>query len=440
MSFTLTDEQLAIVNNDEKFIEVQAGPGTGKTFTLCRRIEKILDKRNLLPFEKILFCTYTNALTSNNLQALATQKNIDIRKVRTATLDSLLADVLCKLEISKEEKLALLSVDTEYKQARTMATKFLDEKPHEIACLVDLMIKRYPYIFIDEIQDIKNKEDSQISPKYRFLELLQASENLKQLIIVGDSKQSIFNQLPALRAFSLQNTPLTLTVSHRKEEHSGSAIEDIFSQVLNSEDTQKLTISEALNSIENGIHVEDCMIILQDLKNFPDKQRLFQLPGFWYGSFYDGQHALPQAFINSLFWYRDMQKGQVKQSLETVLLPFREVLSTGLTFSYFKCDYLNHFQKQSQTFGNFAKSLLELSFRQESSKVKKFQSFYANHQHLHDKPLNYFQNRLVITTIDSSKGLEADDVYFFENETSRSNQHKFVAHTRHRRKLFICSG
>jgi hypothetical protein len=435
-----TEEQKCIIYNDSKYIEVQAGPGTGKTYTLLRRIEILIQNGILLPTEKILFCTYTNALTSNNLQSLVQDGNIDISKIRVTTLDSFIVDFLCKLNISDLEKNILLNFENSrgYQEARNVARRLLLKRNNEVTCLLQFMVARYPYIFVDEIQDIKDKEDGHESPKHLFLQRLKACCSLKQMIIVGDSKQSIYNREANLQAYTFDGKPLKLTVSKRKMDHSGEELESILQAVINSKDTERKTVKEAIQFLTDGARKRDTMIILQDFTNFPHKKELENLPTFWYGGTVAGHYTLPQAFINSIFWYQDLCNGTVSQSLDSILLPFKPILNKHLTFPYFKCRYFQQLIMPNQTFRGILFPLLEMALIRKQPKVIQLQTFHDNHSHIHTRPINSFNVKFIVTTIDSAKGLEADDVYFILNGNSRSDQHNFVAHTRHKKKLYIC--
>ncbi len=269
MTLTPTDEQQKIIDDESRFISVQAGPGTGKTFTICRKIEKYLKEDLLQPTERILFCTYTNALTSSNLQSLMKDGAIDIGKVRTTTLDSFLVEVLQKMAISDRAKKALADFDGEgYAIARDLANRIFNEKADEVKAIVELVSKRYPYVFVDEIQDIKNRESQVLSPKYQFLTHLSESPFVKQLIIVGDEKQSIFGGDIGSVPFSLPVTPLKLTKSQRKPEHSGESIPEIIEAGINCPLTARKSILSAIADFNEQNYVSDTMIILENFRQF----------------------------------------------------------------------------------------------------------------------------------------------------------------------------
>jgi superfamily I DNA/RNA helicase len=441
---TPTDEQQAILLCKDRYISVQAGPGTGKTFTLCRKIEKLLENHQLQPTEKILFCTYTNALTSNNLKSISENEKIDFNRVHTITLDSFLVSFLQKLDLTKEENEKLKNFEDQYQESSFQQFQLLNNNKQEISVLLDLAIKRYPYVFLDEIQDIREKEDNKfsndrkiISPKYYFLELIKNNRNLEQLIIVGDDNQSLKQgMLTENPRFDVQNLttqkPFRLTKSMRNDELSGSSPNQISSLTY-----EEINQTEALARIKKTN--SQVMIILRDFKQFKEKNHLFkdflELKSFIYGAKYEGQHVLPQAIINSICWYQDLLNGTVKSSLESTLLPFKGELLDNVDFSFFKMRYYTNLEKE-HTFDSFLKRLLTVC-NKEREKVKKLNMFYQQHSHLYSFRISDFKSKVIVTTIDSSKGLEADEIYYFENGNKRSENHIFVAHTRHKQKLHV---
>jgi DNA helicase II / ATP-dependent DNA helicase PcrA len=65
----LNDQQEAAVNAEEERIIVTSGPGTGKTFTLVKRILRLLDNNDIEP-EKIFAITFTNKAADELRQRL----------------------------------------------------------------------------------------------------------------------------------------------------------------------------------------------------------------------------------------------------------------------------------------------------------------------------------------------------------------------------------
>jgi len=440
-----TKEQQSILDCKKQFISIQAGPGTGKTFTLCRKIEKLLEDQQLKPTEKILFCSYTNALTSNNLKSISINKKIDMSKVHAGTLDSVLSSFLVKLSSLKSEEKAILNLsDQVYKKKANLQSQLFKDKNWEIKILIKEFVRRYPYILIDEIQDIRELEKNElgqaiVSPKYKFLELIKNDAKPTQLIIVGDDNQYLsFHQNLQSPRFAIQDCQnskeFLLTKSIRKEEFSGSLPGENLSIFH-----KKIGMSDAILKMKDTN--SSVMVILNDLTNFKkyysqEFNELLTLKSFVFAQQYQGSHVLPQVIINSIFWYQKVLEGTVSSSLESTLLPFRSELADDMNYSYFKMRYYTNLSSKTITFCQFLERLLK-KCNKNSEKSQKLDIFYQAHKHLYSLKMHEFKTKIVVTTIDSSKGLETDEVYFFMNGDVRGQNYEFVAKTRHKQKLYI---
>jgi DNA helicase-2/ATP-dependent DNA helicase PcrA len=53
------DQQASIIQSDEYPMRVLAGAGTGKTFTMVRKIEHLVEEKGVSP-DRILALTFTN--------------------------------------------------------------------------------------------------------------------------------------------------------------------------------------------------------------------------------------------------------------------------------------------------------------------------------------------------------------------------------------------
>ena len=73
-------------------VKVTGGAGTGKTVVALHRLKFLTQKGNLLEKGKVVFTTYTNALTTN-LNQLVKKLNLDSTKYTIVNIDSLLRDL-----------------------------------------------------------------------------------------------------------------------------------------------------------------------------------------------------------------------------------------------------------------------------------------------------------------------------------------------------------
>jgi superfamily I DNA/RNA helicase len=365
-------------------------------------------------------------------------------RVYASTLDGVLEGFLLKLSTLEDEQKKILNLsDENFNKKAGLQSQLFEDKDCEVRTLIKLFVSRYPYILIDEIQDIRKWGENEfgrkiVSPKYKFLELIKNHANPNQLIIVGDDNQYLsFNESFANPRFDISecrnSEVFPLVSSIRKDEFSGLEPGKNLSPLH-----EKIVVYDAILKVKDTN--SDVMIILNNFYNFKKVYRtildeLFALNSFVFEQGYQGSHALPQVIINSIFWYKQLLKRNVSHSLESTLLPFKGELRDEINFSYFKMCYYADLSNKEMTFNKFLTRLLEYC-NQDREKVKKLDTFHKAHIKLHRLKIHEFRSKVLITTINSAKGLEADEVYYFMNGEKDKN-YEFVAKTRHKQKLYI---
>jgi len=229
-----------LASSDSKTIRAIAGPGTGKSFAIKRRILKLLEEG--VPPEKILAITFTRT-AANDLKKEITSLNIKgAEKVHTRTLHSHALKILMENEvleqterkprmiIEHEQQPILRDIDKEeyggIKEKKKLLKSYLaawaklqkDEagfaqseieenfendllkwfKEHEgilVGEIIPIAINylrnnpavkhtnEYDYILVDEFQDLNKSEQE-------FIKYIRGNANL---VIVGDDDQSIYS-------------------------------------------------------------------------------------------------------------------------------------------------------------------------------------------------------------------------------------------------------
>jgi superfamily I DNA/RNA helicase len=96
-SESLTGPHLDIAGSDEPVIHVLAGPGTGKTFSMMRRIQRWLEA-GVAP-QRILAVTFTRTAARDLKDQLARMAIPGAEGVRASTLHSLAYSVLVQDEV-----------------------------------------------------------------------------------------------------------------------------------------------------------------------------------------------------------------------------------------------------------------------------------------------------------------------------------------------------
>ena len=96
MSINLNDEQKAIVEYEgDKFLSVQAGPGSGKTRVLVQKVKYMVDKLNVEP-ESILLITFSNDAAQELKDRLIGEdlSASDVQKMQISTIHSFCLKIL----------------------------------------------------------------------------------------------------------------------------------------------------------------------------------------------------------------------------------------------------------------------------------------------------------------------------------------------------------
>ncbi len=93
----LTGPALKIAQADHSPLRVVAGPGTGKTFALMRRIARLLHTGN--DPESVFLCSFTRTAAADLQRAIMELLVRGADKVRTGTLHSYCFEVLAKADV-----------------------------------------------------------------------------------------------------------------------------------------------------------------------------------------------------------------------------------------------------------------------------------------------------------------------------------------------------
>ncbi len=101
---SLNEEQLAAVTSDARHIVVTAGPGTGKTYTLVARIQRLIKEKGIKPYQ-VTAITFTNRAAEEMKERLESIEGLDIDKLFIGTFHAFCLDLL------REEKQGLTVID-----------------------------------------------------------------------------------------------------------------------------------------------------------------------------------------------------------------------------------------------------------------------------------------------------------------------------------------
>ena len=219
----LNEEQEKIIYSNDKHILVSAGPGSGKTHTLVRKISK--DLEGLDNYHGVIACSFTKEASNQLLKKIS--QSCDVKKSFIGTIDAfVLSDIINpyknrllkhlklkghidKLEIimppmkSRSSFLTMIGHDPEYIDDITEYTNkwicdFANSKYEisfpsyiiatkmiaEMKIVKDYIVNRYSWVYIDEAQDLN---DFQID----FIKCLVKECNIS-MVLIGDKNQSIY--------------------------------------------------------------------------------------------------------------------------------------------------------------------------------------------------------------------------------------------------------
>lgn len=194
--------QQKAINCSNKIITVQAGPGTGKTYTLVQKVKHLIN--NSVHPNKIAVITFTNKACEE------LEQRININGIKIATFHKLAIELLVKSGkkfdiFTPEQQIEFLKnrdiankisiykksgvIDKELRGIYEKYQTYLIE--NNLYDFDDLIINslnctdyfEYNYLLIDEFQDIDNVQ---------FQLIKKVFPKLRMLFVIGDKNQSIY--------------------------------------------------------------------------------------------------------------------------------------------------------------------------------------------------------------------------------------------------------
>ena len=190
----LDEEQLTAVNSEEKQLLIVAGPGSGKTTVLTRRIAHLISDKNLKP-ENGLAITFTRRAAQEMRTRLAKLLGESAANLNIHTFHSLCFDILkenyeaaglnpdFRVMSEQEKELCtdpqLLENTLNFDELITLTVKLLEENPE----ITTGYRERFQYVSVDEYQDIDENQ-------YKLIRLLVPTDG--RICVIGDPNQAIY--------------------------------------------------------------------------------------------------------------------------------------------------------------------------------------------------------------------------------------------------------
>ena len=189
-----SDEQKAVITADHrKRILVNAGPGTGKTWTLIERIKEFLNNEEVEPENIVVLCfsraavrviTERLKLADKNRTINARWRSIDIR-----TFDSFATWLLANMRDAEDDELKELLPDDDdfenlnYEQRILRAKAIFDNDKYKI------LADSWQHVIVDEVQDL-------VGPRAELvLAMLNDLPDSCGFTLLGDSCQAIYDYM-----------------------------------------------------------------------------------------------------------------------------------------------------------------------------------------------------------------------------------------------------
>ena len=193
-----SDEQKAVITADHrKRILVNAGPGTGKTWTLIERIKEFLNNEEVEPENIVVLCfsraavrviTERLKLADKNRTINARWRSIDIR-----TFDSFATWLLANLRDTEDDELKELLPDDDdfenlnYEQRILRAKAIFDNDKYKI------LADSWQHVIVDEVQDLVGPR-AELVPEL-VLAMLNDLPDSCGFTLLGDSCQAIYDYM-----------------------------------------------------------------------------------------------------------------------------------------------------------------------------------------------------------------------------------------------------
>ena len=235
----LDEYQQNAVQNENKQLLIIAGPGSGKTTVLTRRIAYLINEKNINP-ENCLAITFTRRAAQEMRERLNKLLTSGVEKLNIHTFHSLCFSILKEnyetaglakdfTVMSEQEKALckdekLLENALSFDDLITLTVKLLEENED----LLKNYRERFKYISVDEYQDI---DESQ----YKLIRLLVPQNG--NIFVIGDPNQAIYGfrggNAEFFNNFKI-DYPDTQTISLKNNYRSTNSIVDASNQMINS--------------------------------------------------------------------------------------------------------------------------------------------------------------------------------------------------------------
>lgn len=238
-SSSFDEAQEHAIKNENNQLIITAGPGSGKTTVLTRRIAYLISQKNVSP-ESCLAITFTKKAAGEMRERLKKLLPEDFNKINIHTFHSLCFSILKQnyqqagldkdfMVISEQEKKLL---EKEYKKDKmlvfddliSLTLKLFEENPS----IKESYQKLFQFVSVDEYQDIDENQ-------YKLIKLLVPQEG--NICAIGDPNQAIYGFRggnPKFFNSFAQDYPKAKIINLKNNYRSAANIVEASNQMLNS--------------------------------------------------------------------------------------------------------------------------------------------------------------------------------------------------------------
>lgn len=234
----LDEFQQSAVESEENQLLITAGPGSGKTTVLTRRIAHLIKDKNIAP-ENFLAITFTRRAAGEMRERLEKILGAKSELINIHTFHSLCFSILKKnyekaglsedFTVMSEQEKALLDDEELLKNALSfddlilLTVKLLEENVE----ILSQYKERFKYVSVDEFQDIDENQ-------YKLIRLLVPKDG--NIFVIGDPNQAIYGFRGGNSKFFenfKEDYANTVTINLKNNYRSTNSIVDASNQMIN---------------------------------------------------------------------------------------------------------------------------------------------------------------------------------------------------------------
>ncbi len=421
----LDEFQKQAVQNDYQQLLITAGPGSGKTTVLTKRIEYLISEKNIQP-ENFLAITFTRRAAEEMRERLGRLLKDKANFINIHTFHSLCFSIIKKhyelvglnegfTVMSEQEKALckdekLLENALSFDDLISLTVKLLDENNDVLQYYLDL----FKYVSVDEFQDIDENQ-------YKLIRLLVPQNG--NIFVIGDPNQAIYGFRGGNSKFFnnfKEDYSNTQIINLKNNYRSTNSIVDASNQMINcfnieavfNKPHEKITIHTA--PTDNA----EAEFIVSSIENLIGGHNFFSIDT----SRTEGQES-SYSFSDFAILYRtSSQLPPLIEALKRSGMPFVKLSNDLLCEQKYVRELLNNLSPETPIVDQLEKLSVDFKDKIEDYVLKYLQELANTYNDVNDfihevsvlteaDTLDKRADRITLMTLHSSKGLEFNCVF-----------------------------